>query len=174
MSSSEEFWYNKVLGINVIFTREGTTVDLEASSWSTWGDTNWKIAGCLLLCWALVCASLIKGVQSYGKVVYFTTLFPYIVLTTLLGYSATLDGFMDGIKFYLTPDLEKIQNLEVWTVAASQIFYSLGVAQGSQLILSSFNTFRNNCHRDALLIGVCNRFAFLLNLPLLYIGNICP
>ncbi len=44
----------------------------------------------------------------------------------------------------------------MWNNAAGQIFYSLGVAVGSQLLLSSYNGFRTNCHRDALLIGVCN------------------
>merc|ERR1712024_400278 len=37
-------------------------------------------------------------------------------------------------------------------------FYSMGVAVGSQLLLSSYNGFRTNCHRDALLIGCCNSF----------------
>ena len=91
ISSSEEFWYKKVLELNVEWKwqesednpLEGSykafvvTEGEDATSWSNWGNCNWKIAGCLLLCWTLVCLSLIKGVQSYGKVVYFTTLFPY-------------------------------------------------------------------------------------------------
>ena len=128
----------------------------DANSWESWGDINWKIAGCLLACWTLVCLSLIKGVQSYGKVVYFTTLFPYVVLTTLLIYASTLDGFQDGIEFYIIPKWEKLGDFAVWKAAATQIFYSLGVAVGSQLLLSSYNPFNTNCHRDALIIGVCN------------------
>merc|ERR1712223_1973399 len=75
VSSSEEFWYRKVLELSVDFTINGTKINLDESSWEHWGDVNWKIAGCLLLCWTLVCLSLIKGIASYGKVVYFTTLF---------------------------------------------------------------------------------------------------
>ena len=93
---------------------------------------------------------------NLGKVVYFTTLFPYVVLTTLLAYAATLEGFTDGLEFYLVPDWEKIKDLDVWKNAATQIFYSLGVAVGSQLLLSSYNPFKTNCHRDTLIIGVCN------------------
>lgn len=156
VSSTEEFWYKKVLEMSVTFTVDGTEINLDDNSWSKWGNCNWKIAGCLLLCWTLVCLSLIKGIQSYGKVVYFITLFPYVVLTVLLGYVATLDGFMDGIRFYLTPDWSKLGDLSVWNAAAGQIFYSLGVAVGSQLLLASYNGFRNNAHRDAILIGLCD------------------
>ena len=155
-SASEEFWYIDVLGLKVNFTMGGTKINLEESSWEHWGNPNWKIMGCLLLCWTLVCASLIKGIASYGKVVYFTTTFPYVVLTTFLIYVSTLDGFSDGISYYISPDWSKLGDLKVWQEGAGQIFYSLGVAVGSQLILSSFNGFKTNCHRDALLIGLCN------------------
>ena len=156
VSGAEEFWYRQVLDVQVKYTEDGTVIDTEINSWSQWGSVNWKIAGCLLLCWTIVCLSLIKGVQSYGKVVYFTTLFPYIVLTTLLIYASTLPGFTTGLEFYLVPDWSKLGNLSLWNAAASQIFYSLGVSQGSQLLLSSYNGFKTNCHRDALLIGLCN------------------
>jgi len=155
-SASEEFWYIDVLGLKVNFTMNGTLINTDESSWENWGNPNWKIMGCLLLCWTLVCLSLIKGISSYGKVVYFTTIFPYVVLTTLLIYVSTLDGFNDGISYYLTPDWEKLTDLNVWNEGAGQIFYSMGVAVGSQLLLSSFNGFKTNCHRDALLIGLCN------------------
>ena len=156
VSSAEEFWYKNVLEVEVNFTKDGTIIDTDKSSWSKWGNVNWKIAGCLLLCWTIVCLSLIKGVQSYGKVAYFTTLFPYVVLTILLIYAATLPGFTNGIEFYLVPDWSKLGTLAIWKEAATQIFYSLGVSQGCQLVLSSYNGFKTNCHRDALLIGLCN------------------
>jgi len=75
---------------------------------------------------------------------------------SLLIYVSTLDGFSDGIEFYLVPKWEKLGDLDVWNAAAGQIFYSLGVAVGSQLLLSSYNGFKTNAHRDALLIGLCN------------------
>ena len=156
VSAAEEFWYKNVLEVGVNFTKDGTIIDTDKSSWSKWGNVNWKIAGCLLLCWTIVCLSLIKGVQSYGKVAYFITLFPYVVLTILLINAATLPGFTKGIEFYLVPDWSKLGELEIWNAAATQIFYSLGVSQGCQLVLSSYNGFKTNCHRDALLIGLCN------------------
>ena len=74
----------------------------------------------------------------------------------MLIYVSTLEGFSEGIKFYLTPDWSKMGNVEIWKQAATQIFYSLGAGEGSQLILSSYNPWNTNAHRDALLIGLCN------------------
>lgn len=151
--AAEEHWYHKVLGMDV----ENGHVNTDVSSWSHWGNIRWELVGCLFLSWSIICASLVKGVQSYGKVVYFTTLFPYVVLTILLGYVATLDGFSVGMQYYFVPtDWGDIYSPAVWNDAAGQIFYSLGVAVGSQLLLSSYNKFTANAHKDALLIGAFN------------------
>ncbi len=153
VSPSEEYWYNHVLNIAV----ENGHLDQEKNSWSNWGGIRWEILGCLAFSWSICCLFLIQGIASYGKVVYFTTLFPYLVLTIMLGYVATLDGFKEGINYYIVPtDWSKLLDIEVWNDAAGQIFYSLGVAVGSHLLLASYNDFRSNCHRDAVLIGICN------------------
>ena len=47
---------------------------------------------------------------------------------------------------------------QIWSTAASQIFFSLSVGYGGQLALSSYNNFHNNCHRDAFIVGICNSF----------------
>ena len=73
------------------------------------GAPRWQLVLCLLLAWIIVCASLIKGVKSSGKVVYFTAIFPYVVLVILLIRGVTLDGHYEGIEFYiLKPDLDKL------------------------------------------------------------------
>ena len=91
------------------------------SRWGAWGGIRWPLIGCLAFSWTVICLCMIGGIQSYGKVVYFVTTFPYVVLTTLLVYVSTLDGFTDGVKFYVTPDWEKLQELDVWRAAASQV-----------------------------------------------------
>ena len=49
------------------------------------------------------------------QVVYFTATFPYIVLFILMIRGATLDGSLDGVLFYLKPDIAKLKDPRVWT-----------------------------------------------------------
>lgn len=47
------------------------------------------------------------------QVVYFTATFPYLMLFILLIRGVTLPGAMNGIKYYLYPDISKIGNIQV-------------------------------------------------------------
>ena len=57
---------------------------------------------------------VIKGVQSVGKVVYFTATFPYFILTALLIRALTLEGSVDGMLFFITPEWERLLAPAVW------------------------------------------------------------
>ena len=48
-----------------------------------------------------------------SKVVYFTTTFPFVVLTILLIRGAMLDGSIIGIRYYLTPDWKRLADAKV-------------------------------------------------------------
>ncbi|CAG2103915.1 unnamed protein product, partial [Medioppia subpectinata] len=123
---------------------------------------NYPLVICLAIAWLLMFLSISRGVKGLGKVAYFTAIFPYIMITILLGRGASLDGALDGIKYYVTPEWEKLANIKVWSQAASQIFFSLSICMGGVITLSSYNPFKNNFLRDSLTIAVCNsltRFA---------------
>jgi len=147
VSPSEDYFKRTMLGLE------------EDTSWSNMGELKWELVLCLAGAWIIVCLCLIKGVQSSGKVVYFTALFPYLVLVILLVRGATLPGAYEGITFYVVPTAEKMANLNkvsVWAAAATQIFYSLGPSFGGLITLASYNRFDNNCHRDAIMIAFAN------------------
>ncbi|KAL8614152.1 hypothetical protein ACOMHN_026369 [Nucella lapillus] len=128
----------------------------QSESISQFGTLNWKLAVCLFISWAIVGVSLMKGVQSLGKVVYFTATFPYMMLTILLIRGLTLEGSTTGIQYYLQPDFHKLKEPRVWCDAATQIFYSLSACTGGLIAMSSFNKFSNNCYRDALIVSLLN------------------
>lgn len=132
------------------------------------GAIKLSLAACLFCAWTIVFLCLCKGVQSSGKVVYFTALFPYVVLVILFFRGVTLPGAGTGILFYLTPDFNQLANAQVrlgiktqfknsnkncsllnqvWGDAAVQIFFALSPAWGGLITLSSYNKFSNNCYK---------------------------
>ncbi|KAK7871164.1 hypothetical protein R5R35_002407 [Gryllus longicercus] len=141
--ASEEFYVDYAMGVR-------------GATWSHWGGMRWEMVGWLALAWVIAYLCLIRGVQSMGKVVYFTALFPYVVLTALLVRGATLDGAADGVYFYMKPDFSELLKPAVWGDAASQTFYALGISCASLVTLSSYNKFNNNCHRDAVFVAIAN------------------
>jgi len=77
-------------------------------------------------------------------------------LTVLLVRGVTLPGALEGIKFYLIPDFEKLKSFEVWGDAAMQIFYSIGAGWGALITMASYNKFHHDCHRDAIIVPLLN------------------
>ncbi|KAM3911110.1 sodium- and chloride-dependent neutral and basic amino acid transporter B(0+)-like [Leptodactylus fuscus] len=128
------------------------------------GQVVWHLALCLLLAWIITAAALVKGIKSSGKVVYFTAVFPYLVLIILLVRGVTLEGARDGIEYFIgqQSDITKLNNGEVWRDAATQIFYSLNTAWGGLIALSSYNKFNNNCYWDSIVVSVINCLTSIL------------
>ncbi|XP_054767997.2 sodium- and chloride-dependent betaine transporter-like [Lytechinus pictus] len=143
-SPTVEFWNRKVLQIHL---SEGIH-DI--------GHLNWHLLLCLILAWIIVYFCICKGVKSSGKVVYFTVPFPYILLTILLVRAVTLPNALEGIIFYLKPDLSKLKNSQVWLDAATQIFFSNSLGQGVLVALGSYNRKTHNFVRDTLLYSAIN------------------
>lgn len=83
-----------------------------------------------------------------GKVVWITATMPYALLFILLCRGLTLPGALDGIYFYLMPNLASLSDSTVWIDAAVQIFYSVGAGFGVHLAYASYNKFDNNCYRS--------------------------
>ncbi|XP_031438247.1 sodium- and chloride-dependent betaine transporter-like [Clupea harengus] len=117
------------------------------------GPVNGDLALCLLLVWVVCYFCIWKGIKSMGKVVYFTATFPHLMLFILLIRGVTLPGAMDGIKYYLYPNLHRIADIRVWVDAGTHVLFSLTVCQGVPTALGSYNKYNNNCYNDC--IGLC-------------------
>ncbi|XP_046408711.1 sodium-dependent nutrient amino acid transporter 1-like [Ischnura elegans] len=126
------------------------------------GAPEWRLTLCLLFAWLAICLLLIKGVQSSGKAAYFMAIFPYIVLITLLIRGCTLPGAWEGISFFIKPKFSELLNPKVWYAAVTQSFFSLGVSFGTIVTYSSYNPFKHNVHRDAIIVTAMDTFTSLL------------
>ncbi|XP_011602002.2 sodium- and chloride-dependent betaine transporter-like [Takifugu rubripes] len=141
-SSVSEFWERRVLSIS--------------SGIEELGTVRWELLLCLLACWIACYFCIWKGVRSTGKVVYFTAIFPYVMLAILLVRGLTLPGALQGLVFYLYPDVSRLADLQVWMDACSQVLFSYGVSAGTLITFGSYNKLKNNCCRDCLWLSVLN------------------
>ncbi|XP_046551345.1 sodium- and chloride-dependent glycine transporter 1-like [Haliotis rubra] len=116
------------------------------------GTINWKVCLCCLFAGIVVLLVLLRGIKSLGKVAYFNATFPYVLLLSLLINACLLPGSTDGILYFLTPKWHRLADASVWSDAATQVFFSLGVGMGGLNLMASFNNFKNNCLRDAILV----------------------
>ena len=66
-----------------------------------------------------LCKRLIINI---GKLVYFTALFPYVVLLILGIRGWMLPGADIGIKYYIYPDISRLADVNVWVDAACELF----------------------------------------------------
>ncbi|XP_075598862.1 sodium-dependent proline transporter-like isoform X2 [Balearica regulorum gibbericeps] len=94
--------------------------------------------------------------RGFLEGVYFTATFPYLIILILIIRGATLDGSLDGIRFYLSSDWSRLQSAQVWSDAASQVIYSLGIGFGGLFSMASYKKFDNNVIRDTLIIAIGN------------------
>lgn len=147
-SPVEEYWDEKVLGIT-----DGMD-DL--------GGMQWGLLGTLCLGWITVYMIIWKGLHSSGKIVWFTALFPYFVMITLLFRAVTLEGAGAGLLLYITPDWSKLWTSECWIDSATQIFFAYSIGTGALPALGSYNKFYHNCVKDTVITCLVNTATCLL------------
>ncbi|XP_066946172.1 sodium- and chloride-dependent GABA transporter 1-like [Macrobrachium rosenbergii] len=110
------------------------------------------------LTWLFVTLTLVRGIRSSSKVMYFTNTFPYAVMLLLLAYSYLkydLDVWNNSFDLYFSPkqvDATKLLTWEIWTDAASQVLFTLGHLFGGAITLASYNDLRQNTLWTALFI----------------------
>ncbi|NXX79231.1 S6A18 protein, partial [Urocolius indicus] len=141
------FWYRKTLNITPDVTESGTL--------------QWWLILCLAACWAIVYLCTIRGIETTGKAIYVTALFPYVVLTIFLIHGLTLPGATDGLTYLFTPNLNALKNPRIWLDAATQIFFSLSLAVGGLIAFSSYNPSKNDCEKDAVTVAIVNSLTSL-------------
>jgi len=148
VNAAEYYWYNETLNISPSITESG--------------GLQWHLVIALIVAWTIVVLCMIKGVESLGKVVYFTALFPYVILFAFLVRNLMLEGAWYGVTYLFTPDLSKLLEPKVWLNAATQIFFSLSLGFGGMIAFSSFNPVDSDVELNTWIVAVVNSLTSLL------------
>lgn len=108
--------------------------DMVGNVWVTLGGALASIVICFLIC----SLGLQKGVERVTKWMMVAL---FALMVGLVVYSLTLENAAEGLKFYLIPSFEKIQEAGIGTVvsaAMGQAFFTLSLGIGSIAIFGSY------------------------------------
>eukprot|EP00111_Clytia_hemisphaerica_P021390 TCONS_00062959-protein len=144
IGSTEYYWYYTALQIS--------------SSIEDNTGLSWQLVLSLFGCYTIITACMIKGIESAGKVVYFTALFPYVCLLIFLIQGLTLEGYEEGLYYLFRPEWDRLKDPIVWKDAAAQIFFSLSLGFGGIIAYASYNDEKNDTLKDTLIICFVNCF----------------
>ncbi|MBW2107521.1 MAG: sodium-dependent transporter [Deltaproteobacteria bacterium] len=121
------------------------------------GRIRISILAALVVIWGLNWIILFRGVQKgleLANKIFMPLLF--VLTAVLVFWSLSLEGAMEGIKAYLTPDFSKIAHPKVWIDAYSQIFFTLSLGFGIMIAYASYLPERADISKNAILTGVIN------------------
>ncbi len=112
-----------------------------------------------------------KGIERLAK-----TLMPtlFVMLLLLTAFVLTLPNALIGVKYYLVPDISKI-NAEVVSIALGQAFFSLSLGMGILITYGSYVSRQESIAGGAKLVALVDTsvafFAGLLILPAIFAFN---
>ncbi len=128
-------WVLKYLVCFVTFSGADAAADQYFSAFTanTW-EPLFYLAIYVLLTSGVVMLGVQKGIEKISKI-----LMPVLIVMTIAiaVYSLTIEGAMDGLKYYLLPDFSKF-SFETVIAAIGQLFYSLSVAMGIMITYGSY------------------------------------
>jgi len=112
-----------------------------------------------------------KGIERAAKILMPALL---VMLLGLMIFVLTLDNALEGVKYYLVPDVSKI-NAKVISAALSQAFFSLSLGMGILITYGSYMDKRANLPKSAKLVALTDTsvafLAGLLILPAIFSFN---
>ena len=130
-------------------------------------DSPWILAVVMLLIVAagiLFCSlGLQKGVERITKIMMLLLLFIIVILAVR---SMTLEGAVEGLKFYLLPDLDRMREVGIFetvTAAMNQAFFTLSLGIGSMAIFGSYIDKKHSLLGESVNIAVLDTFVAVVS-----------
>jgi len=121
--------------------------------------------GYSFLTWFITFVSIAFGPKLTGRITYFTMGFPILLLFVFLFRGVSLEGASDGIDLYIgsRSDINVLSDRpDVWTLAVTQIFFSLSVTFGTMTAYGSLVPREEPAFLNSIVIAVSNcSFSFI-------------
>ena len=112
----------------------------------------------------LICSmGLQKGVEKITKIMMVLLLF---IMVILAARGMTLEGGMEGLKFYLVPDLQRMREagvLETVVAAMNQAFFTLSLGIGAMAIFGSYIDKKRTLLGESVNIAVLDTFVAIVS-----------
>ncbi|KAK5976151.1 hypothetical protein GCK32_000513 [Trichostrongylus colubriformis] len=116
----------------------------------------------LAAAWLLVFAGVCRSTTWMAWATRITATIPYLMLFILLVRGLSLPGASVGLTFLFTSALGSISSLDMWSAAAQQVLFEIGLGTGALFSIAAYSRFRNNVYRDAALLITINVLTSLL------------
>lgn len=117
------------------------------------------VAGGILIC----SMGLQAGVEKITKIMMVLLLFIIVVLAVR---SVTLEGGMEGLKFYLVPDIGRMREagiLETVVAAMNQAFFTLSLGIGAMAIFGSYIDKKRTLLGESVNIAILDTFVAIVS-----------
>ena len=117
------------------------------------------VVTCILVC----SMGLQKGVEKITKIMMVLLLFIIVVLAVR---GMTLEGGMEGLKFYLVPDLQRMKDagiLETVVAAMNQAFFTLSLGIGAMAIFGSYIDKKRTLLGESVNIAILDTFVAIVS-----------
>ena len=156
------YFYRFLKGEFVGVSTEEVTGAFNGMLADPWGMTFWMAV--IVIGGFVICSlGLQSGVEKISKPMMLGLLALIVVLAV---HSITLEGGMEGLKFYLVPDWNKVQEVglaNVMIAALNQSFFTLSLGIGSMEIFGSYISKEHTLFGESLRIGVLDTFVAIVS-----------
>jgi len=120
------------------------------------GGLQWPLVAGLAFAWIVLFFIMFRGAKAIGRVSIWLVCIPWLLLIVLLIRGLTLPGAIDGLNYYLTPDLNALRNIDVWFGAFSQIAFTLSLGMAGMFAYGSFVAKKADITNNALITSFSN------------------
>ncbi|EDO49319.1 predicted protein, partial [Nematostella vectensis] len=137
------FWYRKSLNISD---------DINSSS-----GVNMFMYLFVFMAWTSAWLLSMRGIRRSSKLMWLILVLIVVEFVIFFFFAVDLKGWTYGLSLLFSFDrLDTLKSIDVWLDAAGQIFYSMGIGYGSNILFSSGNNHDNNLFSDAIVCSLAN------------------